>query len=262
MFSFAAHGAPLPATLPDLCPVPSAVATTVVPPELKDKLEGKGAPPPPAYVAPLASKAPILATSLRLAGAVAAAVQTRVGQLAEEAAAGGDAGKKGAKGGAPPAPAAAAAAKPAAGAKGATAGGKGAAAAVPEPAAAAAASGGPEAEAKAAAAAAAAYKWLQQELTSLVNGLHQRLTLLAAKATAGIDEMLTGQAAVNNAMGQWLQQAYIAECSAVAALEQVVKAAAVSGQPLSYDLRLEVRCWAALRDNSTHRLCDQFVVFT
>jgi hypothetical protein len=82
---------------------------------------------------------------------------------------------------------------------------------------------------------------LQAALALEVQLLQQRLALLGSKAAVIVDELVQLQAAANHQLAEWQQRRYVAECSAVAALERVVKAAAAAGQPLPHDLRLEVR---------------------
>jgi hypothetical protein len=88
---------------------------------------------------------------------------------------------------------------------------------------------------------------LQAALAQEVQLLQKRLALLGSKAAVIVDELVQLQAAANNKLAEWQQHWYVAECSAVAALERVVKAAAAAGQPLPHDLRLEVRTHTVFR---------------
>lgn len=71
--------------------------------------------------------------------------------------------------------------------------------------------------------------------------LQQRLSALAQRAAVLSDEVVQLHGTTHSQMAEWVHRVYVAECGAVAALERVVKAAAVAGKPLAHDLRLEVR---------------------
>lgn len=215
-------GLPPALTLP-ACP---DVTTGMVPAEFKDRLEGKTAQPPPAFVVPLQAKAPALATALRVAFVAAPAVLATIEQPLEELRRAAAVVSKGA---------------------GSAAGGKGKADAVKAPnkarqsmfaKEAAAAAAEEEKQAELALAEAAVGEVLAL-LTPQLQCLQRRLQLLAEQAAAGVDDLLQAQAATNTLLADCLKERYQAECSAVAALDRVVKTAAVGGTPLPHDLRLQ-----------------------
>jgi hypothetical protein len=246
--------------------------------ELRERLEAKGVHVPP-WAAALQGRAPQLALALRAALLVGEATVAAVAAAASEArqVAGGAAataaaaaaaaaaplaGGKGAAAAAAKAAAAAAsaAAASAAGAVGAggKAGGttaKAAAGVTPAPAAPAAPAPGPTAApanpassaaaaaaaaAETAAAAAAAAAQLQAAVELQLGGLGQRLALVAFKASDRLSLLAEAHAIAHAAMAEWLRARYAGECSAVAALDGVVRAAAAEGRQLPFDLRLEV----------------------
>lgn len=69
----------------------------------------------------------------------------------------------------------------------------------------------------------------------------RRLQQLAASAASYLDDLTEAQAHVDGLVTEWVKASYTAECSAVSALEAIVKKAAHDKTPLPYDLRLEVR---------------------
>ena len=220
-FSYAVQGLPPPNPTPELLPASiTNITSGIIPPELKDKLEGKGAPAPPAYVTALASKVPLLATALRVAAAVATALQVRLQQVTAEemqsvaalaagasaeggAAATGTAGASGkkagtggnassaggVKGAAQPAAAAAAAGGKGAAGKGAKAAEAAATAAATAAAVAAANTTAPEEIAVPPgpdpAKVAAAHQLMISEVAACVAELQQRLRLLAGGMKGG-----------------------------------------------------------------------------
>jgi cob(I)alamin adenosyltransferase len=88
---------------------------------------------------------------------------------------------------------------------------------------------------------AAVYAELQAALGVELSLLQQRLSMLGSKAAVMVEEVAQLHDSAHSQMAEQLHARYVAECSAVAALERVAKAAAVAGQPLVHGLRLEVR---------------------
>lgn len=87
---------------------------------------------------------------------------------------------------------------------------------------------------------AAVHAELQHVLGVEAALLQQRLGLLGSKANSMVEEVTQLHGATHSQMAEQAHRRYVQECSAVAALERVVKAAAAAGQPLAHDLRLEV----------------------
>mmetsp|Transcript_35241 Transcript_35241/g.78424 ORF Transcript_35241/g.78424 Transcript_35241/m.78424 type:complete len:1824 (+) Transcript_35241:146-5617(+) len=178
-----------------------------VPPELKDKLDEKSktAMQFPAPVTALAPKAAGLATALKVVLATAANVAASLNPAAEDP-------KKAGK-------------KPTTPSKGAKGKGKGGEE-----------DSTPKVDPKITAA-------IQQELQEAVNRevdiLQARALLLAERAAVGLEAVASAAQLTHARLGEWVRARYQAECSAVAALEKVVKEAAMSGLPLPHDLRLE-----------------------
>ncbi|KAL6765964.1 protein associated with central pair microtubule complex [Haematococcus lacustris] len=193
-----------------------------VPHEVKDRLDEKSKTVMafPSEVLQLMPKAGPLAQALKVALASA--------QLALAACIPGMEVADGKKGGAKKdAKAAGAAAVPSAAAPATTKGSKGAVGKGPEDA-----DVPPEvAEAMAAEVAAVAVREGQV--------LEARIRLLAQRAVSSLDGLHALNTRLLDTLGTWVTHRFQAECSAVAAVHSVASAAAVAGQPLAADLRLE-----------------------
>lgn len=238
----------------------------------------KGAPPPPQFILSLQQKLPQLAAALKAAGAAAVATQSAALGLVEEAS------KRSAAAAANAATTANAAAAAAAAAVAGTAGAKGGKIVSATAAPAGGKAGGAttaasklvasseEAQAAAAAAAAAVAALpnpaalavvsasLQTALAHELHLLQQRVVLFGSKAAVIIDEVVQLQATGNSQLAEWQQKRYVAECGAVAALEKVVKTAAAAGQPLPFDLRLEVGRTSDQHQRLEHTLQQQLTL--
>ncbi len=201
-----------PVTAPD-------ITTGNVPAELKDKLDekSKSALPMPAPIAAVGAKSAQLATALKVAYAAAAAAVAALQPAAEGDAKKGGAGAK----------------------KDAGKGGKGGAA---EDAAADAV------PAEVAAAIAADVAALANDELRIVE---QRLSALAVQATSAIDALTQVHTSTIDTLSGWIKARYQAECSAVLALDKVIKAAALAGEPLASELRLDDDGTVAIVDDTT-----------
>lgn len=69
--------------------------------------------------------------------------------------------------------------------------------------------------------------------------MESRLHLLASRALAALEDVSGLAQRTHDRLGEWIRARYRAECSAVSALDKVVKEAAIKGTPLPFDLRLK-----------------------
>lgn len=224
------HGLASPPAAPDAPAEPAAALSApdllsgAIPPELKDKLDekSKSALPIPAHLTAVAPTCPALATALKVAYASGLALVAAAQPPSEADAAAGkkkDAGKGG-KGDA---------------GKGGK-GGKDAAAAEP-------AGEGASPETLAAVAAEVAVLATREGAI-----LEERLALVAQQAAAAAEGVARLSAATVQALAGWARDRYQAECGAALALDRVVKRAAVAGERLPAELRLEGGGTAAVVD--------------
>jgi hypothetical protein len=194
---------------------------------LQDKLDEKSKTSMtfPSWVTSLAAKSPALATGLKVSLASAAAVITSLSPQPEDPkkakakeAAGGKGGKAG---------------------KGKDAKGGSGGEAAPE-------------EEPPSPAVQEAMSALTLAVMSAESGiLEERLQLLADRASAALEGVSHLSTRTLDTLGSWIRSRYQAECSAVLALDKVVKAAAVAGEPLPSDLRLEDDGTTAVVDATT-----------